>query len=61
MCIVKVPLVTHFVYDIYKILPFIIIINETRYKYTCIQPEKGYLLIENTKQCYVKLRQENLK
>jgi hypothetical protein len=59
MYIVKVPLVTHFVY-IYKVLPFPIKINETRYKYTFIQPEKEYLLIDNTKQYYVKLWQENL-
>jgi hypothetical protein len=59
MHIVKVPLVTHFVYDIYKVLPFPIKINETRYKYTCIRPEEEYLLIENTKQCYVKLRQKD--
>jgi hypothetical protein len=53
MYIVKVPLETHFLYAIK--------INETRYNYTCIQPQKEYLIIENTKQCYVKLRQGNLK
>jgi hypothetical protein len=60
MYIVKVPLVTHYVYNIYRVLPFPIKVNGTRYKYTFIQPEKEYLLIDSTKQFFVKLRQENL-
>ncbi|PNF34241.1 hypothetical protein B7P43_G17488 [Cryptotermes secundus] len=58
--VVRVPLVTHHVYDIYKVIPFPIKVNETRNKYTFIQPDKEYMLIDSTRQYYVKLRQENL-
>jgi hypothetical protein len=58
--IVKVPLVTHYVYDVYKVLPFPIRINGTKNKYTFIQPEKEYMLIDSTRQYYVKLMHENL-
>jgi hypothetical protein len=58
--IVKVPLVTHYIYDIYKVLPIPIRINGTKNKYTFIQPEKEYILIDSTRQYYVKLMHENL-
>jgi hypothetical protein len=58
--IVRIPLVTHHVYDVYRVLPFPIKINGTRSKYTFIQPEREYLLFDNTKQYYAKFRHEDI-
>jgi hypothetical protein len=59
--IVRIPLVTHYVYDVYRFLPFPIMINDTKSKYTFIQPEKEHILIDSTKQYYVKFRQEDIR
>jgi hypothetical protein len=58
--IVKVPLVTHYTYDVYRVLPFPIKVNNTRSKYTFIQPEREYILIDSTKQSYVKFRTDDI-
>jgi hypothetical protein len=59
--IVRIPLATHYVYDVYKVLPFPIKINNTKTKYTFIQPEKEYILIDSTKQYYVKFGHEDIR
>jgi hypothetical protein len=59
--IVRVPLATHYVYDVYRVLPVPIKVNDTKSKYTFIQPEKEYILIDSTKQYYVKFRQEDVR
>jgi hypothetical protein len=59
--IVRTPLVSHYVYDVYRVLPFPTKINDTKSKYTFIQPEKEYILIDSTKQYYVKFRQEDIR
>jgi hypothetical protein len=58
--IVKIPLSTHFVYDIYRVIPFPMRINNTRFKYTFIQPEQEYVLMDSTRQFYAKLKHENI-
>jgi hypothetical protein len=59
--IVKVPLSTHFVYDIYRVIPFPMRINNTRFKYTFIQPEREYVLMDSTRQFYAKFKHENIR
>jgi hypothetical protein len=61
VCVVRVPLATHYVYDVYRVLPVPIKVNDTKSKYTFIQPEKEYILIDSTKQYYVKFRQEDVR
>jgi hypothetical protein len=56
--IVRIPFAIHYVYDVYRVLPFPIKINNT--KYTFIQPEKEYILIDGMKQYYVKFRHEDI-
>jgi hypothetical protein len=51
--IVRVPLNTHYVYDVYRVIPFPMKINDTRYMYSFIQPEREYVLIDSTRQYYV--------
>jgi hypothetical protein len=58
---VRVPLATHYVYDVYGVLPVPIKVNDTKSKYTFIQPENEYILIDSTKQYYVKFRQEDVR
>jgi hypothetical protein len=48
------------VYDVYRVLPFPIEDNDTESKYTCIQPEREYILIDSTKRYYVKFRYEDV-
>jgi hypothetical protein len=51
----KVPLTSHNVYDMYRILPFPIKVTDTKDKYTFMQPEREIILIDKTKQFYVRL------
>jgi hypothetical protein len=55
VCVLKVPLTSHNIYDVYRILPFPIKVTDTQDKYTFIQPEKEVILIDKTKQFYVRL------
>jgi hypothetical protein len=48
--ILNVPLVSHNVYGIYRIIPFPINVTDTKDKYTIIQPEKDDILTDKTKQ-----------
>jgi hypothetical protein len=47
--VVGVPLVTHHIHDVYKILPFPSRNDEASAKYDVIQPEREYIFIDNTK------------
>jgi hypothetical protein len=58
--VLKVPLTSHSVYDVYRILPFPIKVTDTKNKYTFIQPEKEIILMDQTKQFYVRLTQNEL-
>jgi hypothetical protein len=58
--VLKVPLTSHNVYDVYRILPFPIKVTVTKDKYTFIQPEKYIILIDKTKQFCVRLTQGEL-
>jgi hypothetical protein len=58
--VVKVPLATHYLYNVYKILPFPIKVQGTTNKFTFIHPEKEYIIIDTTKQFYARLHHEDL-
>jgi hypothetical protein len=57
---ITVPLATHYVFDVYKILPFPMAVEGTSNKFTFIQPEKEYIMLDITKQFYVRLDQSDL-
>jgi hypothetical protein len=59
--IVRVPLTTHYVYDVYRVIPFPVKINDTRYKYSFIQPEREYVSIDSTRQYYAKFGHEDIR
>jgi hypothetical protein len=46
--------------DVYRILPFPIKVTDTKDKYTSIQQKKEIILIDKTKQFYVRLIQSEL-
>jgi hypothetical protein len=51
--IVRIPLATHSVYNVYRVLPFPIKINDMKAKYTFIQPARECILTDSTNQYYI--------
>jgi hypothetical protein len=56
----EVPLVTHYMFDVYKVIPFPMKVKNTSNKFTFIQPDKEYIMLDTTKQFYVRLHQNDL-
>jgi hypothetical protein len=46
----QVPLVMHSVFDVFRIIPFPIQVKGMEGKYTLIQPEKEFIVVDNTKR-----------
>jgi hypothetical protein len=42
--VVKVPLTTHYIFDVYRVIPFPMKAKDTINKFTFIQPEKEYIV-----------------
>lgn len=58
---VQVPLVMHSVFDVFRIIPFPIQVKGMEGKFTLIQPEKEFIVVDNTKGVYAKLEQKDLQ
>jgi hypothetical protein len=58
--VVRVPLVSHYTFNIYRVIQFPIRVNEESNKYVLIQPEKDVPVIDTTKQYYVRQSRDEL-
>ncbi|XP_063236303.1 uncharacterized protein LOC134538755 [Bacillus rossius redtenbacheri] len=58
--IIKLPLVEHFVFKIYKAVPLPIQSKNSKDLYIFINPSKDYIMLENAKQYYIKLNENEL-
>jgi hypothetical protein len=58
--IVKVPLATRSVFHVCKVLPLQMKVKDAINKCAFVQPEKGYILLDTTKQFYARLQQNDL-
>jgi hypothetical protein len=52
------PLVTHYTYNVYRVLPCPVRVDENSNKFTFIQPDRELLASDTTKQHYVKINKE---
>jgi hypothetical protein len=58
---VRVPLVMHSVFDVFRIIPFPSQVKGTDGRFTLIQPQKEFILIDSTKGVYAKLEQKDIQ
>jgi hypothetical protein len=58
---VQVPLVMHSVFNMFRVIPFPMRVKAMERRFTLIQPEKEFILIDNDKGFYAKLEQTNIQ
>lgn len=59
--VINIPLIDNNVFNLYRVLPLPKEIPQMKGKYVYIQPEKEFLLIDESKRQYAKLSSEQLK
>jgi hypothetical protein len=58
---VQVSLVMHSVFDVFQIIPFAIQATGTDSRFILIQPEKEFILVDNTKGIYSKVERKDIQ
>ena len=55
---VEVPMVTHSVFSVFRVIPFPMQVKGMEGRFTLIQPEKEFIVTDNIKGYYAKLEQK---
>jgi hypothetical protein len=61
MCTVQVPLVTHSVFSVFRLIPFPMQVKGMEGRFTLAQPEKEYIVHDKVKGFYAKLGQTDIQ